>query len=259
MSSNLLPAQRRERIRELIRTQGAVKVAALSDLLRVSEITIRRDLEELEQEGILERTHGGAIYSHRMRVEPLYTEKDRIHREEKRLIGQAAAQLVEEGDTLLINSGSTTLQVIRHLVGKKNIRVITSNVGAVLAVQDSDFDLMLIGGSFRPQSNSLVGHLAALSLQQVYGNKALIGVDGISAKYGLTTPILQEAEIARLMIERARGQVIVVADHSKLGVVANFVTAPVDEVDILVTDEGFDEEYRAALEERGIEIIIAPM
>ena len=258
-SSSLLPAQRWERIRELLRTQGAVKVAALSDLLRVSEITIRRDLEELEQEGLLERTHGGAIYSHRMQVEPLYTEKDRIHQEEKRLIGQAAAQLVEEGDTLLINSGSTTLQVIHHLVGKKDIRVITSNVGAVLAVQNSDFDLMLIGGSFRPQSNSLVGHLAVLSLQQVYGNKAFIGVDGISAKYGLTTPILQEAEIARLMIERASGQVIVVADHSKLGVVANFVTAPVDEVDILVTDEGFDEEYRAELEERGIEIIIAPM
>jgi len=257
VSSDLIPAQRRERIRELVRAQGAVKVAALSELLGVSEITIRRDLEVLEQEGILERTHGGAIYSHRMRIEPLYTEKDRLHQEEKRLIGQAAAQLVEEGDTLLINSGSTTLQVIRHLVGKKNIRVITSNVGAVLAVQDRQFDLMLIGGSFRPQSNSLVGPLAVLSLQQVYGSKAFIGVDGISAKYGLTTPILQEAEVARLMIERTRGPVIVVADHSKLGVVSNFVTAPLEQVDILVTDEGFDEEYRAGLEELGVKIIIA--
>ncbi|MBC8447982.1 MAG: DeoR/GlpR transcriptional regulator [Chloroflexi bacterium] len=256
-SSSLLPAQRRGRIHELLRTQGAVKVTDLSERLKVSEITIRRDLEVLEQEGILERTHGGAIYSHRMRVEPLYMEKDRIHRDEKELIGRAAAQLVEDGDTLLINSGSTTLQVIRHLVGKKNIRIITSNAGAVLAVQDSDVDLMLIGGSFRPQSNSLVGPLAVLSLQQIYGSKAFIGVDGISAKYGLTTPILHEAEVARLIIERTRGLVIVVADHSKLGVVADFVTAPLEKVDILVTDGGFDDEYRSGLEEPGVKITIA--
>ena len=135
----------------------------------------------------------------------------------------------------------------------------TSNVGALTEVRDSDLELILIGGSFRQQSNSLVGPLAVMTLEQVNANKAFIGVDGISARYGLTTPILQEAKIAQLMIERTHGPAIVVADHSKLGVVADFLTAPVDQVNILVTDEGFDEEYRAELEERGIEIVIVPV
>jgi len=255
--SALLPAERRNRIRELTRAQGSVRVSALSELLGVSEITIRRDLEQLEQDSMLERTHGGAIYSHRLRLEPLYTEKDRIRREEKHQIGTVAAALVEDGDTLLINSGSTTAQIFRHLAGRRNLRVITSNIGAVRETQGLDLELILIGGTYREQSNSLVGPLALLSLQQVYGSKCFIGVDGISRKYGLTTPILQEAEVARTMIERTHGQVIVVADHSKLGVVADFMTAPIEKVGILVVDSGFDEGYREELEELGIEILVA--
>ncbi len=257
MSSGLIPAERQERIHAVLRERGIVKVAELSELLGVSEITIRRDLEVLERKGLLERTHGGAVYTHRMSIEPLYTEKDRIRRPEKQRIGRAAAQLVEEGDTLLINSGSTTLQVIRHLAGRRNIRIITSNLGALLAAQEGDLELILIGGLFRPQSNSLVGPLATLSLQQVCGSKAIIGVDGISFKYGLTTPVLQEAEVARMMIERTQGPIIVVADHSKVGMVSNFITAPLEKVDILVTDGNLDDDYRKGLEERGLRVIIA--
>ncbi len=259
MSSSLIPAERRRLIDDLARSQGIVKVADLSNRLGVSEITIRRDLETLEQEGVLERTHGGAIYSQRMRAEPLYTEKDRIHRREKQAIGRAAATLVEEGDTILINSGSTTLQVIRHLrlSGQRGVKIITSNMGKFPEAWDSDQELILIGGTFRQASNSLVGPLAVMALKQVNANKAFIGVDGVSARYGLTTPILQEAEIARLMIERTHGPVIVVADHSKVGVVADFVTVSADKMDVLVTDDGFDEGYRVELEELGVEIIIA--
>jgi DeoR family fructose operon transcriptional repressor len=200
-------------------------VADLSNRLGVSEITIRRDLETLEQEGVLERTHGGAIYSQRMRAEPLYTEKDRIHRREKQAIGRAAATLVEEGDTILINSGSTTLQVMRHLrlSGQRGVKIITSNTGKLAEAWDSDQELILTGGTFRQASNSLVGPLAVMALKQVNANKAFIGVDGISARYGLT----------------------------------DFVTMPADKMDILVTDDGFDEGYRVELEELGVEIIIA--
>ena len=115
MSLPLIPAERRRLIREFVRSQGVVKVVDLSRRLGVSEITVHRDLEALEQEGVLERTHGGAIYSQRMDVEPLYTDKDRIHRHEKQAIGQLAVSLVEDDDTILINSGSTTLQVIHQL------------------------------------------------------------------------------------------------------------------------------------------------
>ncbi|RKX75409.1 MAG: DeoR/GlpR transcriptional regulator [Spirochaetes bacterium] len=255
-SSGLIPADRQARIFKQVREKGLVKVADLSQMLDVSEITIRRDLDVLERKGVLERTHGGAICSQRMRIEPMYTQKDQTERAEKEAIGRAAQSLIEDGDTLLVNSGSTTLQVIRFLEGK-NLRLITSNVGAIAVAGDKDIELILIGGVFRRQSNSLVGGLAALSLNQVYGSKAFIGVDGISVKYGLTTPIHQEAEIARHMIERTRGPVIVVADHTKLGVVSNFVTAPIDSVNILVTDEGFDEDYRSDLEKAGVEIVIA--
>jgi DeoR/GlpR family transcriptional regulator of sugar metabolism len=255
--TGLIPAERRNRIHEIIKVQGSVRVSALSDLLGVSELTVRRDLEQLERAGILERTHGGAIHSHRMRGEPLYSEKDRLHRDEKRQIGAAAAALVKDGDTLLINSGSTTLQIFRHLADRKNLRVITSNMGAFLEIQGLDLELILTGGSYREHSNSLVGPMAMLSLQQVYGSKCFIGVDGVSLSHGLTTPTLQEAEIARTMIERTRGQVIVVADCSKIGVVADFMTAPIEKVNALIVDSGFDENYRVELEESGIEITVA--
>jgi DeoR family fructose operon transcriptional repressor len=193
-----------------------------------------------------------------MSVEPLYSQKDSLHKEEKEAIGLAATKLVEDGDTLLINSGSTTLEVIRQLKNRR-VRIITSNVGAIPEAIDSEMELILIGGLYRPRSNSLVGALASLSLHQVYGSKAFIGTDGVSVKYGLTTPILEEAEIAREMIERTPSLVIVVADHSKLGVVSNFITAPLDKITVLVTDEKIDNEYRLGLEKKGIKIVIASL
>ncbi|MEA2007907.1 MAG: DeoR/GlpR family DNA-binding transcription regulator [Chloroflexota bacterium] len=255
--NGLIPAERRNRIHEIIRDQGIVRVSALSDLFDVAEITIRRDLEQLEQVGYLERTHGGAVYSRRMQLETSYTEKDQIHRQEKEQIGVEAAALVENEDIILVNSGSTTLQIFRHLADQKRIRVITSNMGAFREIRGLDIELILVGGEYREESNSLVGPLATLGLEQVYGNKCFIGVDGVSIKYGLTTPNLREAEVARMMIEHTRGQVIVVADHHKLGVVADFQTAPIEGIDILVTDSDFDESYREGLEKLGIEIVVA--
>ncbi len=258
MPRDLIPAERRNRILELLRAQGSVRVSTLGELLGVTEVTIRRDLERLERQGLLERTHGGAIHSHRMRLEPLYTEKHLRHQAEKQAIGAVAASLVEDGDTLLINSGSTTLQIFRHLAGK-DVRIITSNMGVTLDAASLGLDIMLTGGTYREQSNSLVGPMAILTLQQVYGSKCFIGVDGISPKYGLTTPILRESEVARTMIERTRGEVIVVADHSKFGVVSNYLTAHLDKVDRIITDAGFNEDYRKDLEAIGIEITIATM
>jgi len=258
LPSNYIPADRQKQINALLAKKGVVSVAELSKILGVSELTIRRDLDVLNRKGILERTHGGAIYNLRMRVEPLYSQKDSLHKEEKEVIGLAATELVEDGDTLLINSGSTTLEVIRHLKGRR-VRVITSNVGAIPEAIDSEMEIILIGGLYRPRSNSLVGALASLFLHQVYGSKAFIGVDGVSVKYGLTTPILEEAEIAREMIERTSGPVIVVADHSKLGVVSNFITALLEKVAVLVTDEKIDNEYRSGIEKKGVKIVITSL
>ena len=256
MVQTYIPADRQTRIRRIIEEKGVVKVVELSRQFNVTELTIRRDLDVLESQGVLDRTHGGAILRHRMKTEPLYTEKDQINRLEKELIGQAVNSVVEPGDTLLVNTGSTTSQVLRHLTGKQ-LRVITSNANALLEVSDPDIELILTGGLFRRQSNSLIGFFAHSVLNQVCGSKAIIGVDGLSTKFGLTTPIQQEAEVTRLMIQRTQGPVVVVADHSKMGVVSNFVTAPIKTIDMLITDTGIKPDFQKMLEDLGIEVIIA--
>lgn len=253
----LIPAERRNKIYDLLRANGTVRVSSLSEAMEVSEITIRRDLELMEEEGLLERTHGGAILSQHIHLEPLYSEKHRSNQAEKQVIGQAAARLVEENDTLLINSGSTTLQIFRHLNFIKNVRVITSNMGAFLETQGSPIGLLMVGGAYRPQSNSLVGPLAMLSLQQVYASKCFIGVDGVSIKYGVTTPNIQEAEIARTMIERTRGQVVVLADHTKFGVVADFISASLEKIHTIITDENIHPDYIESFEASGVRVIVA--
>jgi DeoR family fructose operon transcriptional repressor len=253
----IIPVERRNRIYKTIQANGTVSVASLSKLLSVSEMTIRRDLEQMEMEGLLERTHGGAIISQRIHLEPLYSEKHRAHPAEKRAIGQTAASFVHDNETVLINSGSTTLQLFHHLAGKTNVKVITSNMNAFLEAQGSGIELILTGGTYRPQSNSMVGPLAMLSLAQVNASKCFIGVDGVSLKYGVTTPNMQEAEVARMMIERTRGEVIVLADHSKFGVVADFLTAPLEKIDILITDAGMHPEAVENLQAAGIRVLTA--
>jgi DeoR/GlpR family transcriptional regulator of sugar metabolism len=135
--------------------------------------------------------------------------------------------------------------------------VITSNVTAANEARDAPFEILLLGGTFRPQSNATAGRFAIQVLEQVHANKAFIGVDGISLKFHCTTPASAEAEIASTMIERTRGLVAVVADHSKWGVVSNFELAKIDQIQALVVDEGLGLEARAQLQARGVNVILA--
>ncbi|MCL5952045.1 MAG: DeoR/GlpR family DNA-binding transcription regulator [Chloroflexi bacterium] len=255
--SNLIPAERHAHILALARQRRAVKVSALSEAFGVSEVTIRRDLENLEEQGLLERTHGGAVLAERMQREPLYVKKDRLYPEIKSAIGKAAAQLVNEGETIFVHSGSTTRQVLAHLPHVTGLRVITSNAAAIAELTDrgDSIELIVLGGTYRWQSNSLVGSFALATVAQINAKKTFLGVDGISVLHGLTTPIQEEAEIARAMIERTFGSIIVVADHTKMGVVAEFTTCPLAKVNTVVTDAGLDAEWRESLKEQGISII----
>ena len=256
MAQTLIPVDRQTRVQSMIEEKGIVKVTELSKLFGVTELTIRRDFDVLEKRGVLERTHGGAILRRRVKVEPLYTEKNQKHRTQKEKIGIAVNRIIEPGDTLLINTGSTNTQVLRHLSGK-GLRVITSNANALVEIENPEIEVILTGGLFRRQSNSLIGDLTHAILKSVCGSKAIIGVDGVSIKFGLTTPVQEEAAVARLMIDQTLGPVIVVADSSKVGVVSNFVTAPIDKVNILITDTGIKPEFKKELEEIGIDVIIA--
>lgn len=256
MSKPLIPAQRREKIQEYLTIHQIARTADLCELLDASEATVRRDLEWLEKKGVLERTHGGATLNQRMILEQAYQQRAQHHPDEKRRIGELAASLIEEGDIVFINSGTTATQVLQHIRSNSNITVITNNVSAVMELGEPGFHYHLTGGEFQPRSNSLAGRFARDNLSLVYANKAILGVDGISLKHGCTVPTNGEAEVVRKMIERTKGPIIIAADYSKWGVVSNFPIADIQEIDKLVTDEKLDSSSIESLAEHNIECLL---
>jgi DeoR family fructose operon transcriptional repressor len=257
MGKPLIPAQRRERIQEYLAVHQIARIADLCALLETSEATIRRDLEWLEAEGVLERTHGGAILSQRITSEPEYLQRLQKNPEEKRQIGALAASLIDDGDIVFINSGTTTTQVIHQIRANAGITVFTNNLNAALEIGEAGFQHHLLGGEYQPVSKSSAGRFAIENVRQVFANKTIIGVDGISLKHGCSVPTNSEAEVVRAMIERTKGQIIIVADHSKWGVVSNFQIASIEEVDILITDDGFDLTAMDELATHSIKTMIA--
>jgi DeoR family fructose operon transcriptional repressor len=257
MGKPLIPAQRREKIQEYLAIRQIARTTDLMSLLETSEATVRRDLEWLEQKGILERTHGGAIFSQHVVSEQEYQQRAQHFPEEKRAIGELAAALITEGDIVFINSGTTATQVLQHIRRDTRVTVFTNNVNAALDLGNPGFHYYLIGGEFHARSNSLAGRFALDNLNQVFANKAILGVDGVSLKHGCTVPTNSEAEVVRKMIERTQGQVILAADHSKWGAVSNFPVADIDEINQLVTDMDFDRESLDDLGEHGVKVLIA--
>lgn len=257
MYKTMIPAQRRKIISSYLSDNEIAPIDALAELVQVSEATVRRDLEWLEGEGLLERTHGGARRTRRLPEEPEYARSAISHPEEKRGIGALAATLVKPGDSLFVNSGTTATELIRSLRHAENLTIITNNVTAALEAQAERVQLILLGGNFRPRANSVAGPFAVELLRRMYAAKCFIGVDGVSLKHGCTTPNSLEAEIARLMIERTQGEVIVIADHSKWGVVSNLEIAPLSQVSCFMTDDGLGQEARAALAANGVRVMLA--
>lgn len=257
MTKSLIPAQRRDRIQEYLAVNRIARTADLCELLEASEATVRRDLEWLEGEGILERTHGGAIVSQRVIFEPGYQQRAQTNPDEKRNIGALAASLIQKNDIVFINSGTTTTQVIRHTHGDSSISIFTNNLSGALEVGEPAFQHYLLGGEFQPRSNSLAGRFAIENLEQIYATKCIIGVDGISLRHGCTVPSNAEAEVVRQMIRHTKGEIIIVADHSKWGVVSNFQIATTEEIGKLVTDARFDRLAIESLEAHGVEVLVA--
>jgi len=255
---SVIPADRQRQILEIINRDKVVNVNELSTIFTVSELTIRRDLDTLAKRGLVERTHGGALQRRVLPVEPTYSEKSQEQRNQKISIAKRAVEYIEDGDTVFINSGSTTFEVIQALKDKR-ITIVTNNIDATKVVHEhSLFSLILIGGVYRMRSHSVSGFLSEPIISQVYANKAIIGVDGCSITEGLTTPIIEEAQTTKEMIERTVGPVIVVATGNKIGVVSNYVTARIDEIDVLITDESskkmlFEKDFA----QRKIELVIA--
>jgi DeoR family fructose operon transcriptional repressor len=257
MSKSLIPAQRREQIQEYLALHKIARTVDLCNLLDASEATIRRDLEWLERDGVLERSHGGAILSQRMVIEPEYGQRAQYYPEEKRSIGAMAASLIEDNDIVFINSGTTTAQILHHIPKDVRATIITNNTIASCEVGDNiEYEIVLLGGTLNNKIHSVTGSYTVGNLSQIYADKTFFGVDGISLKYGCTVPTNPEAEIVRMMIARTRGLVAVVTDHSKWGVVSNFEVAKVDQINKLITDDGIDAGAYDALVSQSVDVVI---
>jgi DeoR family fructose operon transcriptional repressor len=258
MSKNLIPAQRRQLIQEYLTSHKIASIADLSEVVETSEATVRRDLEWLENEGLLERTYGGAILNQRYNFESAYEQRATSFPEEKRLIGEHAASLIEDGDIVFINSGTTTAQIFHHIPMDANITVYTNNTIAAFEIgKNFDYEIVLLGGTLNSKVNAVTGSFAVSNISQIYADKTFLGVDGISLKFGCTVPTGPEAEMVRMMIARTRGIVAVVTDHSKWGVVSNFEVAKVNQIDKLITDDGIDAGAYNALVSRTVDVAIA--
>lgn len=224
----------------------------LSQQLKVSPVTIRRDLDQLEADGRIRRHHGWAMVEDASAVERTFREKSVQAMAEKERIAQRAADMVNDGDTVMLSAGSTTTMVAMQLRGKKGLTIITTalNIGAEV-VHWPDTKLIIPGGMVREKSYAMVGPFATQTLQRLTADIAFIGVDGISLSHGLTTPDVFEAEADAAMVQAAR-RVVVVADARKLGRSALSVVCPVTRIHTLVTDREAPEHICRQLEREGI-------
>jgi DeoR/GlpR family transcriptional regulator of sugar metabolism len=237
----MIPVERRSRIVELLKHRRAVRVSSLSEDLGVSEMTIRRDLERLASDGVLVRAHGGAVLKRHMVEEPLYDDNVASHAEEKLRIARRAAKLIEPGETVFLSSGTTAAQVLRHVDPALEARIVTHNVGALAEAHGLRLEVVLLGGRYWPRPNAVEGPLAVEMAGRFKATKMLLGVDGFDLEEGLTTPTVGIAGVERAMIGHTRGEVIVLADSSKIGVVADVVICGLDRVDAVMLDDGIDE------------------
>lgn len=245
-------------LQQLLRA-GTISVASLAKRFKVSPTTIRRDLSELEQRGLLRRSHGGAVPVSPLLYEPFrhvsyYHEQERQQAAEKRRIGLVAAELVNDGDILGIGAGTTATQVARSVCLHRGITVVTNavNVAMELSHRD-DLKVFVTGGFLSGDWFALVGPTAIQSANEMFVDKVFIGVDGIHVDQGLTTNYPDQATIHRAMMRQARRR-IVVADRRKIGEVGTALIWPADDIDILITDRGATDEEIAPFVAKGIEV-----
>ncbi|UXI70575.1 DeoR family transcriptional regulator [Tahibacter amnicola] len=250
-------SRRREQILCQLVETGSVHVAELVVRFGVSAVTIRGDLEQLESQGLAVRNHGGATLMRMPPQEHSMRQKDTLHAAQKDAIGAAAAQFVQPGDNIIIDSGTTTMPLARRLRDATDVTVMTNGLNIAWELADAPgVRLILTGGTLRKQSLSLQGAQAEACLNEYNFDTLFLGVDGLDLKFGLTTHHEAEARLNHRMVERAR-RVIVVSDASKFGRVSLHRIALLDRVDIVVTDPAITAEYREGLERQGVTVVVA--
>lgn len=246
--------ERRQVILQVVHRNGAVAIRDLAEQLGSTEVTIRRDLRKLEAEGLLDRRHGGAVPVGGLTKEPSYTQKAHVAAAEKAAIGFAAAQLVHPGDAIAIGAGTTTEALARCLVNATDLTVVTNSLLVASALAGAGgVDVVMTGGSLRGAIFALVGSAAEQSVRGVRTDRVFISGNGLSATHGLSTPNQLVSGVDRALVGTAQ-EVVVLADHSKVGVETMVQTVPVAEMDRLITDDGTDPEALTEFAAAGVEI-----
>lgn len=250
--------ERRKKILNMLEQNGQVFVHELSEEFDVSEVTIRNDLELFESKKLLIRSRGGAMkYENSVGMDFQLSDKDKINYAEKIRIGKKAAALVNPGETIILDSGTTTMEIAKNLSPDDAVNVITNafNIANQL-INSPNINIIVPGGTLRKNSHSLVGPLAEKSIRNFYVDKVFLGVDGFDTSQGAFTPNIEEASLNQIMIEISK-EVILVADSSKFKRRSLAFICPVNKIDIVVTDEHISREDQNRLADLGVKVIIA--
>jgi DeoR family galactitol utilization operon repressor len=243
-------ADRHKIILELMAEKGHLSVNQLCETLGVSAVTVRSDLSELEDRGFINRTHGGAVPALNANV----LERKRRNLEEKTRIAKAAADMVQDGDTLMIEAGTTTALIAKFLFGKRDIHIVTNSTLAFAnARANPQMQISIVGGEFRRASESLVGPIALQAIERLNVSLAFVGTDGFTVEKGMTTHLIEGAEVVAAMVRQARTSVLV-ADSSKYGKTGFVSVLPLSAVDFIITDAKLDQAARERLESKSISV-----
>lgn len=252
----MLAEPRRRLLLELIASRGFATLDELVRLLGVSESTVRRDLEALDASGAVKRTHGGAVTSAELRSMPALEDRLATSASEKRAIGRAAAALIDDGDTVLLDGGTTTMEVARSLLGRP-VQVVTNSIPiASLFSGREQADVILIGGYVSPRTGVAMGPLAVEMMRDIRVRRAILGAGGIVAEGVYNSNVLL-VETERRMMACAQ-EVVIVADHTKFGRLSLSKLCDLDAIDAVVVDSAFPEAFRSPLDRADVSIHVAP-
>ncbi|MEU9633146.1 DeoR/GlpR family DNA-binding transcription regulator [Streptomyces tendae] len=258
----MFAAERRQLILEMVRANGAVSLRELARVVQTSEVTVRRDVRALEAEGLLDRRHGGAVLPGGFTRESGFPQKSHLATAEKTAIADLAAGLVDEGEAIVVGAGTTTQELARRLARVPGLTVVTNSLLVAQALAHANrVEVVMTGGTLRGSNYALVGSGAEQSLQGLRVSKAFLSGSGLTAERGLSTSNMLSASVDRALVQAA-AEVVVLADHSKLGTDTMFQTVPTDVITRLVTDESPAHDERAATElqalaDQGVQIAVA--
>ncbi len=255
-----IPEKRILEVKDLVKKEKVVTVERLTDAFSISPITARRDLERLDREGFLTKVHGGALYKDIIEPEPVFSEQVKINRKEKSGIAAEAAKRINDGDIVVLESGSTCLAMVEHLAGKKDLKISTAGIPLAnelwkLSMTRKDIHVSVCGGQIRPDSSTFVGSHAIGFFNSINADIAFVSPVGVSADKGISTATEPDAELMKAIIECAHKKILI-CDSTKFGKYSYINVVPLSHFTEIITDRGLNKDYLAGIREKGIKITI---